>query len=520
MKRHKIKIQELEEKLLDQYRKADQQTQEEQVRIGEIEEKYSKIIKEQTEQLKKTKQELSLERLNSAECMENYNKMLQEVQQNKRTILKLETNITTAESEKNTLQTKINKNEMESNELEIEINDLETELRESIATKNKFEKDLKRKELDMESKNEKAPEYATKIKDLEQKLQENDTESAKQRQEFRKTKEIFKTEIQELKFKINRMTVTNESLRKTIDILEKNANILVSKVSSDNLNYLSSNKNSGDKNIKRKEQMLLLSGKNGYNYGKLLKRITSSTFDINCQYSKNNNMEEIIRYHDVLSQGFTENDFKIIFWSPEDLRQRRNNETSVLREILNRSKEHNLIIVGCSYVPNKYALNRLIEQQNERLSAYLTKEKRYTFIDINKIVETNNIDEFGELTYQGKEKVMKHIYTIIKRKDNGTQTNISDFSTTVKEPLAQGTNTQNPKSTNSVTIGDNSIKKTSETVLNNKNENANISTGTKPKRRAMKIVEPARTNEEITSESHPPFLHSMRLNQIWPDLYQ
>ena len=316
------------------------------------------------------------------------------------------------------------------------------------------------------------------------------------------------------------MTVTNESLRKTIDILEKNANILVSKVSSDNLNYLSSNKNSGDKNIKRKEQMLLLSGKNGYNYGKLSKRITSSTFDINCQYSKNNNMEEIIRYHDVLSQGFTENDFKILFWSPEDLRQRRNNETSVLREILNRSKEHNLIIVGCSYLPNKNALNRLIEQQNERLSAYLTKEKRYTFIDINKIVETNNIDEFGELTYQGKEKVMKHIYTIIKRKDNGTQTNISDFSKTVKEPLAQGTNTQNPKSTNSVTIEDNSIKKTSETVLNNKNENANISTGTKPKRRAMKIVEPARTNKKITSESHPPFLHSMRLNQIWPELYQ
>ncbi|CAG9770083.1 unnamed protein product [Ceutorhynchus assimilis] len=255
------------------------------------------------------------------------------------------------------------------------------------------------------------------IKNLEDKIKDIDGKRKIERQAYSEDIAKYREDIAKLNQKIESLILTNTNINETAKTLRNNAKNFKNNTTGNKTNQLNSDSNEkiveADKQIvpmlvnerKRKAQILILTGKNGYNYGKVCKKISENKYDINCQYATSNMNGDILEHHEKLSQRLDMNDFKIIFTHSENARRGKQIKEDVIKLVIESSKNTNLIFIGAPYVPDRPILNGFINKQNQDIQNCV-KTRNATYIDINRVIKPFNIDNNDELDYRGKEIVI------------------------------------------------------------------------------------------------------------------
>lgn len=295
-------------------------------------------------------------------------------------------------------------------------------------------------------------EYRCRITRLEEQLKDLCGKRLIEKEFHSKDTGKYREEIKELKRRMDRTKLMNNSLQKSIETMEKENKDLKSKLKlmgtkgkveqtkettetgnhkhllaqPDTFSQIQSSTNrrvQTDAYRNRKSQILILGGKTEYNYGKILKKISQNRFDTNCQHNENsNNLEDIIKNHEILTRQFNKSDYKIILTHHENARQGIKVTTNLLEKLINSSQNTNTIIVGSAIVPGKTGLSQVIKQHNNDLEKYVRDLKDVTYIDSNKILKPYEIED-GNKTGKGKWKLAKYIYThCIQAISRATQT--------------------------------------------------------------------------------------------------
>lgn len=348
--------------------------------VEEAEEKSHSEILEQKEQIQVLQRNLTIENKKRINDIEQKNQEIKDIKEN------LQKTIDQQKSELEMIGKKLLNEKQKARDLEEEI------------TKNN--KDEENKNIET---------YKNKLDELNESLTRV---NAKRKQET----EMAKTNIRELKEetheinkKCSELTVINNNLNMKIKELEEqliHTNRARNQKMEEKFNKVGKNTNKQPRN----RQILLMSGPNGYNYGKIAKEISKNTFDTNCQSAKTNFFENITINHSILSRNYTEKDYKIIFTSNENARLGKNIDELYVREIVEQSNNTNLILVGAPFVWNRPILNKFIENQNQAILNQIGHENRAYFIDCNKIIRPYQVQKSGELTNQGKWQLMNYIF--------------------------------------------------------------------------------------------------------------
>lgn len=119
----------------------------------------------------------------------------------------------------------------------------------------------------------------------------------------------------------------------------------------------------GDRNdpvfLKVNKPQLLLIGNNNELKGlsMLFKRRTSSTYDINFQYSDRPLLiEEIVNLNAGLSLKFTKDDYVVLFAGSQNALRQQLPSKQFLKNLVEQYKNTNLLIIGPTYIPNRKIL--------------------------------------------------------------------------------------------------------------------------------------------------------------------
>lgn len=192
-----------------------------------------------------------------------------------------------------------------------------------------------------------------------------------------KENEIYSTDIKELKQRLSREQ----------EEVIKNHSVAVS------------NDDVGQKQIVRRNQLLVIGGENTKGLMSLFKRITNNTFDINSQVVVKSQFAEVVGQCDRISKNFSDQDYVIFFTSDYDAIRGKTISESELDHLLLIRSRTNLIVVGCNFHVNRPVLNSYIYQQNAFIRSYL-HGKDAIFIPL---IGTSNKD--GSINYVIKKEL-------------------------------------------------------------------------------------------------------------------
>lgn len=379
-----------------------------------------------------------------------------------------------------------NKNLMKKNKEQWELIDRIKGATQSKDKATQTEKEIKQQSLQLEmrlkkqdksnfTENVDEDKLQSEIKILNEKLSDLSRKSSVEKNTYKEDIDKYREEIAEQKRLINRINLKNETLRKSIEKYKEEFHSQKNKLTK---NYPSDNIQNQQKTIHRKTirkpKILLIGGPRSYNHGKILKGITNSSYDINCKSLNDGLFESITDLHNKLITNFSEEDYSIIFTTSENIRKGRNITEKEMKQFIAQAKGAKLVIISTPLHQQKPALSKLTEQQNSSIEKCVKSSYRQDifYIDCNKIVNYYDLDDNGELTNNGRYKILKHIHEhYLKKKSKATSTDLSNEGTNMNRADQPETGTtKQPTETNNQTTAKPFQKKTKSTIEVNRNE--------------------------------------------------
>lgn len=194
-----------------------------------------------------------------------------------------------------------------------------------------------------------------------------------------------------------------------------------------------------------RSQCLILSPNYHCSLGFMLKKNSSTKFNINCQDRRQNTFSEIIKHHLVLSKNFNKQDYKIVYLGSGDAFQGKMPSESDMKDLVSNSEHTNLIIVGIPTLTMRPILRKFIDMENELFTNYCQKYKWVNFIDPNNILKPFHIYENGKLKYSGLQQIIQYISDEFIDKKCCSKTQPSTSNVSLSAETTEFVQEQNPK---------------------------------------------------------------------------